>query len=106
MPESQKVREEMVPIVTLTLSSMKHAIMQMLDPNQMRQAIEQRLNSAIQIFDFETKVRREAEKCISQSITDYFQYGQGKDIITKAVQAALTETLINMQQQLSKEQSG
>ena len=94
--ETNKVRVETVPVIKITLDQMKHTVMQMLDPEIVREAIECRLENAIKQFNFNESVTRCAEECISKSITIYFSYGEGYEIIRKSVEFALQETLLRM----------
>lgn len=100
--EKLRVSTEAVPIIKLTLDSLKMSVMQMLDPEVVKKAIEQRINEAIKSFDFDGKVKREAEECLKEAVHGYFTYGEGGQLIQDAVKGALSESLKKCAKEIKK----
>lgn len=92
MVDEKQIRSEVIPVVRITMDSMKMSIMNMLNPVLIKQAIEQRLDDAIKGFDFDSVVKAEASNCVSESVKEYFHYGEGSKLIHDAVKGALTSS--------------
>jgi hypothetical protein len=103
--EKRKIYAEQIPIVRITMDSMKQTMMQMLDIEKLRPHIEQRLNDAIRAFDCEGEVEKAAGSCISECVQNWFRYGDGNDLIQRAVSVALEESLSGLIKKINKKRN-
>jgi hypothetical protein len=72
---------------------------------KLRPHIEQRLNDAIRAFDFEGEVEKAAGACISECVQNWFRYGDGNDLIQRAVSVALEESLSGLIKKINKKRN-
>lgn len=80
-----------MPTITIQLEGMKHQIINAFAAHntEIEQAIESQLTAAIKNFPFEAEVHRLSREVISDAIKEaleyYFKYGEGREVIKKAV---------------------
>ncbi len=86
-----------LPRVRIELDGMKHQIVHAFASHndETEKAIEEQLTVAIKNFPFEETIRDLSREVISSAIKDalehYFKYGEGREVIRKAVTDKLDE---------------
>ncbi len=85
------------PRVRIELEGMKHQILHAFASHndEVERAIEQQLTTVIEHFPFEQTVKDLSREVISSAIKEaleyYFKYGEGREVIRKAVTDKLDE---------------
>lgn len=80
-----------MPRVTIQLEGMKQQIVHAFSSHneEVEQAIEEQLSVAIKSFPFEETILKMSREVISASIKEalehYFKYGEGREVIKRAV---------------------
>lgn len=83
------------PMVRIEIEGMRCAILQAIEANQedIQKAIETQLDVQIKSLDFGKVIRDSVVSTLQKVVQNYFEYGDGYQIIEKAVKESLGKIL-------------
>jgi len=86
-----------IPIIKLELDQMKHSMLTHLGlvGGELSKAVSEQLDNVIANFDFSHTVSVAANRAISETIENYFHYGEGRQLIKATIEEAFNKIFSN-----------